>query len=213
VLVLEASPTTLCGHAALEDLVASVVAGLEDPIDPGFARSLLTDTSTEELAPDLQDPLVGELLKVPARVWKEMFAALLTYDDLAELGHITAPTLLVWGTTDALVGRDMQDLLVERIRGAELLTYPGVGHTPRWEAPTRFAHDVAEFVARRLRVDLDPQLQLSAVQRRQWRRRCPLTYSSSETRPRAVTSLIAARARVRRRYVGRARAQVRCQVR
>ena len=72
----------------------------------------------------------------------------MTYDDLAELGRITAPTLLIWGDADGLVGRDMQELQAERIPGAELLIYPGVGHTPRWENPTRFADDVAAFMAR-----------------------------------------------------------------
>jgi non-heme chloroperoxidase len=75
-----------------------------------------------------------------------MFAALLKYDDTAELGRITAPTLLVWGDADGLVGRDMQDLLEERITDATLLVYPGVGHTPRWELPQRFADDLAAFI-------------------------------------------------------------------
>lgn len=147
-LVLEASPTTVRGHAALNDFVTSVVSGLEDPIDPTFARSFVTSTSTDALAPDVLDRLVGELLKVPARVWKEMFGALLTYDDVPELGRIIAPTLLVWGADDGLVGREMQELLVGRIPTVELLTYAGVGHTPRWEEPTRFADDVAAFTAR-----------------------------------------------------------------
>lgn len=77
-----------------------------------------------------------------------MFAGLVAYDDLAELGRITVPTLLVWGDADGLVGRDMQEMLAERIGGAELLVYPGVGHTPRWDDPTRFAADVAAFVER-----------------------------------------------------------------
>lgn len=94
------------------------------------------------------DLLVAEILKVPARAWKEMFAGLLTYDDLEELGRISAPTLLVWGDADDLVGRDMQDMLTARIRGADLVVYPGVGHTPRWEDPNRFANDVAAFVER-----------------------------------------------------------------
>ena len=154
-LVLEASPTTLRGNAALEDFMSSVVSRLKDPIDPDFARSFLTDTSTDKLAPDLQDRLVDELLKVPAQVWNEMFAALLTYDDLAELDRITAPTLLVWGAADSLIGRDMQNLLTERIRHAELLTYPRIGHTPRWEDPARFAGDVTAFMARAVRLDHD----------------------------------------------------------
>ncbi len=147
-LVLEASPTTLRGDPELEGFVESVVSALEDPIDPAFARSFVSDTSSDELAPDVLDHLTGELLKAPARVWKEMFAGLLAYDDLAELGRITAPTLLVWGDADRLVGRKMQETLVERILAAELLVYHGVGHTPRWEDPTRFAGDIATFVKR-----------------------------------------------------------------
>lgn len=45
----------------------------------------------------------------------------------------------------------MQMTLSERIRSAELLIYHGIGHTPRWENPTRFAGDVAKFVERSLR--------------------------------------------------------------
>lgn len=147
-LVLEASPTTLRGDTRLEGLVESTVAGLEDPIDPDFARSVVIDTSSDELETAVLDRLVRELLKVPARVWREMFAGLLQYDDMAELPCINAPTLLVWGDADALVEWDMQDQLTRRILDAKLLVYPGLGHTPRWEDPSRFAADVASFVER-----------------------------------------------------------------
>src|SRR6185295_13822130 len=96
-LVLEASPTTLRGDVGLERFVESVVSRLTDPIDPGVARSVVADTSSDTLPAEFVDRLVEELLKVPARVWKEMFAALLAYDDLAELDRVTAPTLLGWG--------------------------------------------------------------------------------------------------------------------
>jgi non-heme chloroperoxidase len=145
-LVLEASPTTLRGNAGLEGFIGSVVSGLTDPVDPDFARSFVADTSSGDLTPDVLDHLCAEVVKVPARVWKEMFAGLLAYDDVDELGRITAPTLLIWGDGDELVGRDMQDTLAAGIRGADLVVYPGVGHTPRWEDPSRFARDVAAFV-------------------------------------------------------------------
>lgn len=150
-LVLEASPTTLRGNVGLTDFVESVVSTLRDPIGPTFARSFVADTSSEKLAPELVDELAGELLKVPAHVWKEMFAALLGYDDLAEISHITAPALLLWGDADGLVDRDMQTTLAEYLRGAQLLVYHGIGHTPRWGNPTRFAGDLADFVGRSLR--------------------------------------------------------------
>ena len=149
-LVLEASPTTLNGDTRLEEFVTTVVSDLADPIPADFARSFIVDTSSEGLDPKVLDQLVDELLKVPARVWKETFARLLQYDDSHELGNIAAPALLVWGDGDAFVGHEMQELLAERIPDATSLVYPGVGHTPRWEDPTRFATDVASFVERSL---------------------------------------------------------------
>ena len=145
-LVLEASPSTLRGHTGLEEFVESVVAGLTDPIELDFARSVIADTSSENLPPELIDELAREVMKVPTRVWTEMFQGLLVYDDLAELQAIATPTLLVWGDADGIVGREMQTTLAARIQGAELQVYAGVGHTPRWEAPTRFIADVAPFV-------------------------------------------------------------------
>lgn len=147
-LVLEASPTTLRGHPGLIAFVTSVVSTLRDPIDPDFARSFVVDTSSGDIAPEVVDRLAGELLKVPAHVWQESFAALLEYDDLDELGRITVPTMLIWGDGDELVGRHMQELLAERLLGADLRVYSGIGHTPRWEDGSRFASDVTAFIER-----------------------------------------------------------------
>lgn len=145
-LVLEAAPTTLRGDPGLEGFVADVVSRLEDPIDPAMARAMVVSTSTPDLAPEIVDGFVAELLKVPARVWQGMFADLLQYDDTDELGAIACPTLLVWGDADQLVPRTMQDTLVDRIPAARLVVYAGVGHTPRWEDAPRYAADVAAFV-------------------------------------------------------------------
>jgi len=147
-LVLEASPSTLSGDPNLDRFIKSVVSKLRDPIAPAFARSFVTETSSDRLPPALLDDLVAELLKVPARVWKETFIGLQTYNDMVEIERITAPTLLVWGDADPLVTHDKQNSLTERIRGAELRIYEGVGHTPRWEEPTQFANHVAAFVER-----------------------------------------------------------------
>lgn len=145
-LVLEASPTTLRSHRGLEEFVDSIVSTLIDPIDPKFARSVITDTSSESLTAELVDELAVELLKVPAHVWREMFSDLLAYDDMDEIERISAPTMLIWGDGDRIVGWDMQTVLRSKIRGAALIVYDGVGHTPRWEDPRRFANDINGFV-------------------------------------------------------------------
>jgi pimeloyl-ACP methyl ester carboxylesterase len=154
-LVLEASPVALARDPALRRFVGTVVAGLEDPIDPVFARSFVGDTSSAGVAAAMVDELVPELLKVPARVWREVFVGLLEYDDRDELARIAAPALLIWGDADEVVGRAMQEELVGRLVNATLLVYPGIGHTPRWEEPSRFASDVAAFVDR-VRADAGP---------------------------------------------------------
>jgi pimeloyl-ACP methyl ester carboxylesterase len=145
-LVLEASPATLQGHPELGKLVTGVLAGLRDPIDARFARSFLVDTSTATLPPEVLDELVAEMQKVPAHVWRETFGALHRYDDVAELHRIAAPALLIWGDGDPLVSHEMQRQLLDRLPGATLITYTGVGHTPRWEDPDRFAADVVTFL-------------------------------------------------------------------
>ncbi len=145
-LVLEASPMTLRHDARFRAFVESTVSRLEDPIDPGFARSFVTDTSSGVLRAEPLEQLADELLKVPARVWREMFDGLLLYDDVDELERVTAPTLLIWGDGDELVGLEIQEQLAGRLASARLVVYPGIGHTPRWEEPSRFASDVASFV-------------------------------------------------------------------
>jgi pimeloyl-ACP methyl ester carboxylesterase len=147
-LVLEASPTTLRGDAALVDFVGATVSRLEDPISPDFARSFVVGTSSAGIEAELVDLLVEEVLKVPARVWRETFAGLLDYDDVTELVRIEVPTLLVWGEADALVSRAMQDRLARSIPDTDLVIYPAGGHTVRWENPARFSSDLMTFVHR-----------------------------------------------------------------
>lgn len=146
-LVLEASPTTLRHNPRLTEFVSSVIANLDDPIDPDFVRSFIADTATESIESGFLEMLIDEAQKVPAHVWREVFAAVVAYDDVAGLPEIGVPTLLVWGTADALVDRAMQDELVRGLADARLVAYDGLGHTPRWEVPARFAADVAAFTA------------------------------------------------------------------
>lgn len=146
-LLLEASPTTLRGDTALESFVASVINGLEDPIGRDFATTWIADTSTANLADSDIARLVDDVLKVPARVWHEMFGNLVQWDDTAELPNLSMATRLVWGDDDQIVTRTAQDKLLAAIPRASLSVYEGVGHTPRWEQPARFARELASFVA------------------------------------------------------------------
>lgn len=143
-LILEVSPLTLRDDPGLRGFIESVVSPLRDPISVDVARSVVRDTSSAGVAPELVDVLVDELRKVPARVWQGTFTGLLRYDDTAERSLVTAPILLV-GDNDTLVSREVQIALARSSPGASLVVHPGAGHTPRWDNPSQFSHHVALF--------------------------------------------------------------------
>jgi non-heme chloroperoxidase len=145
-LVLISAPASLRDKPGLQGLLDSI-SKLTDPIDPAFVREFVEGTFLH--APGgFMETMVAECLKVPARVWKEAFAALAGTDLSAELPRIEAPTLLLWGDRDSIVSRSDQDALTGLIRRSRLKVYPGIGHSPHWEFPERVAADVSAFVAR-----------------------------------------------------------------
>ena len=144
-LVLAASFARYRGNAAIQEL-CDITAGMTDPIDPRFVREFQEGTVAQPVAPGLIDVMVRESLKVPARVWRAAFAAFLDDDVADDLGKIKAPTLILWGTRDALCSRSDEDALLAAIPGARLVAYENAGHALHWEEPARFAADVVAFV-------------------------------------------------------------------
>lgn len=129
----------------LREFVDTVVSEWSHPIDHDFAMSFVASTSTDVLRTAQVDALAEGLMKVPLSAWQEMFNSLLAYDDHVDVPRINVPALLVWGDAVPLVPRSMQEELMRCMCCAELVVYPGAGHTPRWELPETFACDVAEF--------------------------------------------------------------------
>jgi len=146
-LVLMGSCTTVRGNPEVVALWDAVVSKLMDPIDPGFVLEFQRSTLDRPVPQTWLDTVVQESLKVPARVWRAAFAALLDTDFSGELSTIKAPTLIVWGDQDAFFLRREQEALAAAIAGAQLVVYPGAGHGFHWEDPARFAADLVTFTA------------------------------------------------------------------
>ena len=145
-LVLEGSFLKL-GEGAAQ--FQARLAALEDPVPREFARELANATFVRPVAKAFVEAMIEENLKAPARVWRETFVALLDYDDSGEIGELDVMTLVVWGDMDAIIDRAATETLVRSIRNSKLVVYEGIGHTPHWEDPRRFAQDVAAFVEAR----------------------------------------------------------------
>ena len=122
------------------------LAMLEDPVPMAFAREFASVTSGRPVSPEFLETMINESLKVPARVWRRTVSSMLEYDDSPELGKLGTTTLALWGDSDGIVDRAATDELLRSIPRSRLIAYEGVGHTPHWEDPARFARDVAAFI-------------------------------------------------------------------
>jgi pimeloyl-ACP methyl ester carboxylesterase len=145
-LVLIASPLTLVDNAAAIALADEVLAKLEDPVGDDFVDSFVGETVGVPLPDAFLDVVRAESKLVPARVWRETFAAMLAHDGTQGLRTIRAPCLLVWGDDDEIVGRSDQEALRAAMPNAMLRVYDGLGHSPHWEDPGRFTADLEVFL-------------------------------------------------------------------
>lgn len=145
-IVLEGSPVKLGDRVPLE--VRAKFDSLRDPLTMEFVREFTGGTYHRPPPNEFLEVMLDENLKVPARVWRETFAAILDYDDSRDLATLHTPTLIIWGDRDPIIDRDMTDTLARSLPSSKLLVYEGIGHTPHWEDPDRFATDLASFVDR-----------------------------------------------------------------
>lgn len=146
-LVLVSPRASMRNRPGLLQLWESTISQLTDPFDPGFVKTFVERSFVRQVPEAYLQTTLREALKVPAHVWKGVFAAALEEDLLAGLDEIQAPTLLVWGAEDATVPQVDRETIVAAISNSRQVVYPGVGHSPHAEDPDRFVADLAAFIA------------------------------------------------------------------
>jgi pimeloyl-ACP methyl ester carboxylesterase len=143
-LVLAGTPRDLRGRPPFADEVER----LADPVDPAWVRRFLAGfTDLERLPSWYVELMVEDALRLPAEVWAATLAGLNTSPPPTDTGVVTAPTLVISGGRDDLLGRDQTAALVAAIPGAEWIEYPDAGHLVLEEDPATLAADVRSFVA------------------------------------------------------------------
>lgn len=145
-LVLVGAFASCSDNPAVVEFCDTAIAQLADPIDAAFVREFQESTLAQPISESLLAGVIAESLKVPARVWRSGFNALLHDTWTAHLDQIRAPTLVVWGARDAFCRRADQDALLATIPDARLHVYERAGHAVHWEEPERFASDLVTFV-------------------------------------------------------------------
>lgn len=148
-LVFVGSSTKNGTEEAMGFLTEEVLAVFEDVLASDLQRSI---DATRALTRMFADPpgggaweiAYGSAMMVPLAVRLAMFSRVLDNDDV--LAGMRVPTLVIHGTGDRIVRLRAGEHTAERVPGAVLRTYDGVGHAPFLETPERFNRDLADFV-------------------------------------------------------------------
>lgn len=130
------------------------VLKLNDPMDKIFMDEFQKGTLAKPIDPAYYNLLVAEGMKVPVRVFKEVFTGLMNTDYTHQLKNIKAPVLIMWGTKDNFCTQDAQEQLVKEIRDVRLFVYERTGHALHWEEPARFVNDLVGFVTKSTRLKM-----------------------------------------------------------
>jgi pimeloyl-ACP methyl ester carboxylesterase len=113
-----------------------------------FVENALAD-ETVATRPELVEEIYAYRLahRPLPEAWQAQGAASLRFDSWHRLPEIRVPTLVLTGTADNVVDYRNSKLIAERIPGARLEHFDGLGHLFFWEEPERFARTVSEFLA------------------------------------------------------------------
>jgi pimeloyl-ACP methyl ester carboxylesterase len=90
-----------------------------------------------------RERLLGIVLSVPSRVRAAILARVADGDET--IGAVNVPTLVIYGTADEAVMPSSSAELKTLLPTARVSAYPGAGHMPFAEEPTRFQAELAEF--------------------------------------------------------------------
>lgn len=90
-----------------------------------------------------RERLLGTVLSVPSRIRAAILTRVADGDE--SIGAINVPTLVIYGTDDEAVIPSSSAELKTLLPTARVSAYPGVGHMPFAEEPTRFNSELAEF--------------------------------------------------------------------
>jgi len=129
-------------------LLTTAVRGL--PAETALRRLVENALSPETLMhhPDLAEHLVTyhQSRSMDRRAWSAQALAGACYAGRLTQSRIRAPTLVVHGGVDKVVDPRNGKLLADRIPGAQLVVFPGLGHLLFWEDPENFAATVIAFL-------------------------------------------------------------------
>ena len=126
---------------------AAQIRKLKEPIDPDSPFMIEWWSSPTPVDEEFIRRQRRDAAAIPLRVWLAVLDQGTTDSDLQRtLPRLKAPTLLVWGSADPIMGEEVRQTLREALPGAQLQILQGLGHNPFWEDPRRCADVMNAFL-------------------------------------------------------------------
>jgi len=127
---------------------AAQIRKLKEPLDPDSPFMVAWWDSPTPVDPDFIRRQRRDSARIPLRVWLAILDQGLsdTADLQRTLPALTAPTLLIWGSKDPIMGPEDRASLRQGLPRASVKILPGLGHNPFWEDPRRCAALIEGFL-------------------------------------------------------------------
>ena len=128
--------------------VGELVAALEsfgESVPLEFLREFQSGAALLPLPEPFLDQVVAESAKVPARVWRALFAGMRSEPEPPSLAKLGLPIFLLGGERDPMFPGSAQRALADLQRATRLKLWPEVGHNPHWEVPDEAAEALLAF--------------------------------------------------------------------
>jgi pimeloyl-ACP methyl ester carboxylesterase len=108
-----------------------------------FGQTFMKDPARS----DEREQWRSQLLSNPREVWRAMQGAIMRRDITEELSRILAPTLILVGEEDVVTRPEAAETLHTRIRGAQMVRMPHVGHMSNLEQPELVNQAICRFLS------------------------------------------------------------------
>ena len=133
-------------HKSTYDFAAQI-RQLKEPIDPDSPFMVQWWSSPTPVDPDFIRRQRQDSAAIPLRVWLAVLDQGLVDGDLQRtLPMLKAPTLLIWGSADPIMEKDVRQTLRDALPHATVSVLQGLGHNPFWEDPRRCAQLINAFL-------------------------------------------------------------------
>ncbi len=126
---------------------AAEIRKLKEPIEPDSPFMIAWWGSPTPVNADFIRRQREDSAKIPLRVWLAVLNQGLSMTDLQNtLPQLKAPTLLIWGSKDPIMGPADRASLRAALPHAEVKIFDGLGHNPFWERPRTVARKITRFL-------------------------------------------------------------------